>query len=175
MANLYMMCGLSATGKTTYAKYMAEMYKMRYVNPDELYAVFNGDECKRQHKFEVWQTLYQIVHCAEVDNASIMIDTNCLTKAQREEIRTRFPGFDNYYLIVITADEEKQRQWNANRHRVVPKDELKRQASVVEWPDFDDYKKGWDEITYFRNIEKDFSCYKRISNGVIRDIIKEDK
>ena len=68
MATLYMMCGLSANGKTTFAKSFAKMNHIRYVNPDELYAVFNGDECNRNHKFEVWQALYQIVYCAETDN-----------------------------------------------------------------------------------------------------------
>ena len=44
MATLYMMCGLSANGKTTFAKSFAKMNHIRYVNPDELYAAFNGDE-----------------------------------------------------------------------------------------------------------------------------------
>ena len=58
MATLYMMCGLSANGKTTFAKSFAKMNHIRYVNPDELYAVFNGDECNRSHKFEVWQEFW---------------------------------------------------------------------------------------------------------------------
>ena len=122
------------------------MNHIRYVNPDELYAVFNGDECNRCHKFEVWQTLYQIVHCAEMDNADIIIDTNCLTLGQREEIRSRFPHFDNYQLMVIIANVENSKEWNSKRHRVVPQQELERQARIVDWPNLTDHYNGWNNI-----------------------------
>lgn len=153
------------------------MNSTRYVNPDELYAVFNGDECNRAHKFEVWQTLYQIVHCAEMDGVDIIIDTNCLTFEQREEIRSRFPGFNNYQLIVIIASVENSREWNSKRHRVVPQQELVRQACIVDWPSLLDNNRGWRKIEYYFNDGTFFTKYREIYDGEDHDLRpkKEDK
>ena len=170
MATLYMMCGLSANGKTTFAKSFAKMNHIRYVNPDELYAAFNGDECNRSHKFEVWQALYQIVYCAETDNEDIIIDTNCLTFGQREEIRSRFPYFDNYQLIVIIASVENSKEWNSKRHRVVPQQELERQARIVDWPNLTDHYNGWNNIRYYYNDGSLFTKYREIYDGEDHDL-----
>ena len=170
MATLYMMCGLSANGKTTFAKSFAKMNHIRYVNPDELYAVFNGAECNRSHKFEVWQALYQIVYCAEMDGADIIIDTNCLTLGQREEIRSRFPYFDNYQLMVIIASVENSKEWNSKRHRVVPQQELERQARIVDWPNLTDHYNGWNNIRYYYNDGSLFTKYREIYDGEDHDL-----
>lgn len=88
------------------------------------------------------------LHCVELDNADIIIDTNCLTFLSERRNQKSF-HFDNYQLMVIIASLENSKEWNSKRHRVVPQQELERQARIVDWPNLTDHYNGWNNIRYY--------------------------
>lgn len=142
-SHFYLICGLSGSGKTTFAKEYAKDMSYLYVNPDEIYALYNGDECIRNHTFEVWQTLYNIIHAAEIDGRSVVVDTNALTVNQRSQFFEWFPNFNIYSCIVIEATKEQRRENNAKRRRVIPDYKMDEMEACYEFPTLEE---GWHEI-----------------------------
>lgn len=155
---LYLVCGLSGNGKTTYAKKYKE--DTLYVNPDDIYALYNGDECNHSHTFEVWQTLFNIVHIAEQDQRDVIIDTNALTVKQRSQFFEWFPYFNNYICISIEATKGQRRENNKKRKRVIPDFRMDEMEAMYEPPTLEE---GWDEIyTFINDGNGDF--YLKINN-----------
>lgn len=80
MAKMYLMCGLSGVGKTTFAKKFAEENNLVYLGIDEEYARINGDECIHENTFRVWISFYEKIHSLEVAGIDCIVDTNAITK-----------------------------------------------------------------------------------------------
>ena len=100
MANMYVMCGISGSGKTTFSKEFAKKHKLKYIGIDDYYALINGDECIHENTFDVWISVFHELHEAEMNNINCIVDTNCLTYAQRMQFIEWFPTF-NHHLIYI--------------------------------------------------------------------------
>lgn len=112
----YLVCGMCGSGKTTYAKPFAYENGFRYINPDDFYALYNGDERRHEHEFEVWMTIFRVLHEAEQDGVSCVLDTNALTASNRSQFLDWFPGFD-HHLIYISAPIRNCRANNRKRDR----------------------------------------------------------
>jgi len=146
---LYMMCGVSGSGKTTFAKRFAENIGLRYINPDNFYALYNGDECEHKHEFEIWMALFRALHMAEQDGVDVMFDTNAPSVVDRTQILDWFPGFE-HHLICVTAPDEVCKRNNKSRRRVIPDEvmeEMLRDFCVPDWRK----ERRWQSITYLRN------------------------
>ncbi len=148
MPKLYLICGLSGTGKTTFSKDLAQQLNIVRVSPDDIYAMFNGSDTDRRNKFEVWQTLFLIINTALKNNRDIIVDTNAVTKQQRAEIVGWFPEFEKH-LILIEAPEELRRKNNKQRSRVIPEKNMDRMLAKYERPEPNE--EGWETITYLFN------------------------
>ena len=150
MPKLYLVCGLSGTGKTTYSQELAKQLNIVRVSPDDIYAMFNGSDTDRRNKFEVWQTLFLIINTALKNNRDIIVDTNAVTKQQRAEIVGWFPEFEKH-LILIEAPEELRRKNNKQRSRVIPENNMDRMLAKYEKPTAEE--DGWKSITYLYNAD----------------------
>ena len=153
MAKMYMMCGLSGCGKTSYAKEFAADNNLFYLGIDEFYEWYNGDECICDNTFEVWIEFYQAIHRAEQSGVDIMIDIDAPTFVDRTQMMDWFPGFDEYHLICMTAPERIRRANNSGRRRRVPEDEMDRMLERFEYPrnEFEDSR--WKDILVVNNID----------------------
>ena len=172
MGKMYLMCGLSGAGKTTFAKKFAEENNLTYVSIDDFYkkkanGVYNNDTA-----FEVWIDFFKTIHILEQFRCDILIDTNAPTFVKRQQFIDWFPTFDEYNLIYIDIkNEELRKRNNASRGRIVPADEMERMRKEFEEPVlfFADYdraytcpEKRWDNIIVYRNKNNEF--YKCINN-----------
>lgn len=153
MAKMYVMCGLSGSGKTTYAREFAADNNLFYLGIDEFYEWYNGDECNRANTFEVWIEFYQAIHRAEHNGVDVMIDIDAPTFVDRTQMLDWFPGFDEYHLICVTASERIRRANNSCRRRRVPEDEMDRMLERFEFPrnEFEDAR--WKTIFEAHNLD----------------------
>lgn len=153
MPKMYLMCGCSGAGKTTYSKQFASDHNLLYLGIDDFYAKVNGDECIHTNKFEVWIEFYKAIHEAEVNGIDCIIDTNAITKTHRAQFIEWFPTFE-HHLIYISADEGLRKKNNKQRRRQVPDDVMDRMFAKLEAPYIsEDFK----TIAYIFNINNNFT------------------
>ena len=148
---LYMMCGISGCGKTTYAKKFAREHEVLYLNPDKFYELFNGDERRHYHEFEIWMALFRALHMAMKDGTSVIFDTNSPTYVGRSQILDWFPDFEPH-LIYIEASEELCRSNNAARRRVIPENEMHNMILAFQPPRVGEDDR-WQTMTFLQNID----------------------
>lgn len=149
MAKMYVMSGMSGSGKTYFSRKFAHENGLLYLNPDVFYAAFNGSDTVHEHEFEVWIALFQAIHAAEIDGKNILIDTNAPTMIDRVQFINWFPGFEPH-LINIIAPYELCLQNNHSRERVIPQDQMERMwarqtlADIIMEPQ-------WETVRYYMN------------------------
>ena len=161
MAKMYLMCGLSGAGKTTFAKKFVEKNNLIYLSIDDFYKEYGHGNYDEDTGFNVWIEFFKAIHVFEKYRADILIDTNAPTFVKRQQFIDWFPSFDEYNLIYIAIDDEELRKKNnASRGRVVPMDEMLRMREEFEEPIF--YidgdmthrisEKRWNNIFVYKNI-----------------------
>lgn len=153
---LYLMCGVSGSGKTTFAKKFAEENCLYYLCPDDFYRMFNGDDRIHKNEFEIWIALFRALHMAEQQGRNTIFDTNNPTHVSRLQLLDWFPGFEPH-LIYIEASAELCLANNRSRRRVIPEEEMHRMLSVFEPPTA---YEGWR----YRSV----TVYKNENNHLIR-------
>ena len=150
MAKMYLMCGCSGAGKTTFAKQFAEEHNIKYLGIDDFYALVNGDECIHTNTFDVWIEFYKSIHEAEISNLDVIIDTNAITKSHREQFIEWFPTFE-HHLIYIQASYELRKKNNKSRRRQVPDDVMEKMHVKLQTPLLDEQFKTITIVTNFEN------------------------
>ncbi len=167
---MYLMCGLSGAGKTTFAEKFAEENNLIYLSIDDFYKEYGNGNYDEDTGFNVWIEFFKAIHIFEKYRANILIDTNAPTFVKRQQFIDWFPSFDEYNLIYIAIDDEELRKKNnASRGRVVPIDEMKRMKMEFEEPVkfyFDDSftytftERYWNNIIVYRNVNNNFVLCK---------------
>lgn len=161
--NLIVMCGLPGSGKTTFARDLAERLGFQYIGVDDFYRLMNGDETRHNNKFEVWMTLYRAIHMAERDGRDVVFDTNAPTVTDRSQLLDWFPGFDAT-LFYISALQCQCVQNNKTRRRVIPEDEMERFFRNFQ-PPTEDEDKRWKGVLRFYNMKNQY-YFKDKNTGV---------
>lgn len=166
MGKMYLMCGLSGAGKTTFAKKFAEENNLIYVSIDDFYKEYGHGRYDEDTGFNVWIEFFKAIHIFEKYHASILIDTNAPTFVKRQQFIDWFPTFDEYNLIYIDIkDEELRKRNNASRGRIVPVDEMNRMKKEFEEPvyfsvciptNYTHTERNWDNIIVYKNIDNHF-------------------
>lgn len=165
MGDMYLMCGLSGAGKTTYAKTFAKQKGYTYLGIDDFYAPYYANDKnvydKEEISFNVWIDFYKAIFEAEMRGETVVIDTNAPTAVKRLQFIDWFGKFKNHYLIYIKIDDELlQSENNHSRNRIVPIEELRRMKREFEEPIIMTKDKGrfypkenkWDKIYVMKNI-----------------------
>lgn len=155
MANMYLICGISGSGKTTYAKKLAQEENLVRLDIDEFYEKVNGDECNRENKFEVWIEFFKAIHELEESETDCIVETAGLTAYQRREFVEWFPKF-KHHLIFIDSDKRTRRKNNKSRRRQVPKWRMKQMERIVEKPNLDSSDKLFNSIQILNNSSNTF-------------------
>ena len=155
MAKMYLVTGCSGVGKTTFSKKFAQEKGLLYLAPDDIYQLINGDASIRDNKFEVWITLFQAIHAAEVNGRDCIIDTNALTVNDRDQFLGWFPSFDHHW-VYIEATPELRRQNNLQRTRHVPEEEMDRMSALVQPPRWGHLDKRWRSFLHIYNNNNTF-------------------
>lgn len=152
MAKMYLMCGCSGAGKTTFAKSFAEEHNLKYLGIDNFYELVNGDECLHINSFEVWIEFYKAIHEEEMNDVDVIIDTNAITEVHRAQFLEWFPTFEHHLIYIDTSPELRDKN-NKSRRRQVPDDVMYKMKIRLQVPRTTEHFKT---ITIIRNIENNF-------------------
>lgn len=158
MGIMICMGGLPGSGKTKMVKEFCNQHRdFLYFNPDEYYARINGDECIRDNAFEVWHSLFRDVYTAQRNGRNVVIDTDNLTYAQRNQWVEWFPYFSKHILCFIEEEIDVCIERVNQRRRTIPAEVMEQKALKMEypWPFGETYTKDrqeWDEIYRICNI-----------------------
>ena len=156
MSKMYLMCGLSGVGKTTYAEKFAKENNLVYLGIDDCYAEINGDECIHENQFHAWILFYEKIHSLAVAGLDCIVDTNAITYCHRRQFLDWFPEFDEHHLIFIAADEDLRCENNNSRRRVIPEEAMKKMREDFEYPSLREWGE-WDSIRKIKNNNNVFS------------------
>lgn len=156
MKRMFLMCGCSGAGKTTFAKRFAKKHNLRYIGVDDFYAKVNGDECLHTNVFEVWIEFFKAIHEAEEEGVSCVVDTNAITRCHREQFVEWFPTFE-HHLIYIKAGPALRMINNLSRRRQVPVEEMDKMTERLEVPYSGTECKDWKTIRMIKNENNVFS------------------
>lgn len=172
MGKMYLMTGLSGSGKTTWAKQFCEKHKgdIVYLGIDDFYKAYNGDERIHTHQFEVWINFFEEIHKHELAGNSVLIDTNAITSSDRRQFIDWFPGFSQHNLIAVSTPRYLRRQNNRGRYRVIPEDEMDKMEERAE-SIYDGTVYGlFDNVMTVFNNKNNFDYYNgMMSKGSIED------
>lgn len=173
MPKMYVMCGISGSGKTSLSTKIAKDNNIKRLGIDDFYAKINGDECKHENTFNVWIAFFQEIQNTFINGEDCIIDTNALVWHQRMQFIEWFPNFE-HHLIFIDAPLELQKKNNQSRRRKVPDDVMNKMAEKLQKPTAE-LDKNWDSITYIENKENVFQQPKTIKGNLPYFFNKEIK
>ena len=146
---LIVMCGLPASGKSTYSQWLAESGVFRRVCPDLIRKAFYGDENIQGNGKQVFEYAYNDIKGYGRMGENVVFDaTNTNAQRRKELIKEMRPYFDiiickwfsTPFATCVTRNEERERQ--------VPFDVIKRMALYFQPPTLDE---GFDIVEEIKN------------------------
>lgn len=147
MSIMICLAGLPGVGKTTWAKeFMKRHPDYLYFSPDAYYERINGDDTKRDHTFEIWMAMFRDIHTAELNGKNILIDSDNLTYAQRNQWVEWFPNFDNYFLLYMEEEFDVCMERVSKRRRTIPETIMREKWYKWENPEEAGDAMEWDWI-----------------------------
>lgn len=141
MPKLYIMCGPSGVGKTTWAhNFINENLDMRYVSRDEVrYSMIKDDEEYFSHEKEVFKEFVAIITEALIDGFDVIADATHLNEFSRRKltqaIDMRFTDYEIIYVVVsLGYDECAKRNASREGRARVPETALKNMYRDFRFP-----------------------------------------
>ena len=132
MSKLICLAGLPGVGKTTWAtEFLKKHPDFLYFSPDSYYERINGDECDRADTFEIWMAMFRDIHIAEKNFNNVLIDSDNLTYAQRNQWIEWFPYFDEHILLFLEEDYNTCFDRVSKRRRTIP--EIIMREKMYKW------------------------------------------
>ena len=146
MADLYMLCGIPGSGKSTWVKKHLDKFD-KYVSRDEIrFSMVAEDEEYFSKETEVFKE-----YCLQITENlnkgyNVFADATHINKGSRKKLLDNISGFDNVFCIVIQNPLETTLKRNENRigtRRYVPKSVIRRMHYQFEFPT---HKEGFKTI-----------------------------
>ena len=154
MSIMICLAGLPGVGKTTWAtKFLSYHPDFLYFSPDAYYERINGDDRKREHSFEIWMSMFRDIHIAEMNGNNVLIDSDNLSYAQRNQWVEWFPGFDKRFLFYMEEDFDSCMERVSKRRRTIPELTMREKWYKWENPEEAGDAKEWDLIERIKSGE----------------------
>lgn len=132
MSIMICLAGLPGVGKTTWAaEFLKKHPDFLYFSPDSYYERINGDERDRTDTFEIWMAMFRDIHIAEKNFNNVLIDSDNLTYAQRNQWIEWFPYFDEHILLFLEEDYNTCFDRVSKRRRTIP--EIIMREKMYKW------------------------------------------
>lgn len=151
MGNLYLMCGIPGSGKSTYAKTNKDLRYCKYISRDDIrYSLLkDGDDYFSKEK-QVFRTFIAQINQAILQDRDIVVDATHISRASRAKVLRNLEGrchLDKIICICMTTSVLTCLQRNAMRtgRARVPDKNIKEMAHSFERPCYDE---GFDEIIF---------------------------
>lgn len=146
---LIVLCGLPASGKSTYAEMLAESGQFCRVCPDLIRKELYGDENIQGNGKKVFEIAFNAIQRLGKQNFNAVFDaTNINADRRKKLVEEMRPYFDILILKWFSTPMEKCVERNIHRERQVPLEVL-----VRMWDNFQEPTKeeGWDYIEEIKN------------------------
>lgn len=146
---LIVLCGLPASGKSTYAEMLAESGIFQRVCPDLIRKAFYGDENIQGDGARVFKTAYHDIREYGCLSENVVFDATNINADRRKELVKSMRGyfdiiickyFSTPYILCLARNEERERK--------VPEEVITRMWENFERPTM---REGWDIIEEVKN------------------------
>ena len=139
-----MMCGLPASGKSTYAKELALKYNAVILSSDKLRIEMYDDVNDQQHNEEIFKELHKRIKENLISGKNVIMDSTNINSKRRRAFLSELkniPCVKECYIIATPYEECLKR--NKERDRVVPEEVIKKMYLNWNTPY---WFEGWDNI-----------------------------
>lgn len=145
------MVGLSASGKSTEAAYMAEKLGADVYNADKIREELYGDASIQGDNKEVFHLLYERAKDDVSIGRPVILDNTNITVKDRKRAMNVFRNYDvRFEAVYMDTDIEECKRRNAERERVVPEYVIDRMAERFEEPKLEE---GFWSVSYIYDEE----------------------
>ena len=146
---LIVMCGLPASGKSTYSKWLEESKVFKRVCPDLIRKELYGNENIQGDGKQVFDIAYERIKLNGMFDNNVVFDaTNTTKKTRKELIQKMRPHFDIIICKWLSTPLNICVKRNFSRKRQVPYEVLKRMAENFQKPMIDE---GFDIVEEIKN------------------------
>ena len=146
---LIVMCGLPASGKSTYSEWLAESGIFQRVCPDLIRKDLYGDENVQGDGKKVFSIAhYQMKEIGSVGGNVVFDATNIDRKTRKDLVKKMRPHFDIIICKWFSTPLLTCKLRNAQRERQVPYAVLERMAENFQRPALDE---GFDIVEEIKN------------------------
>ena len=146
---LIVMCGLPASGKSTYSQWLEESGVFKRVCPDLIRKAFYGDENIQGDGKRVFETAYHDIKEYACLGENVVFDaTNINAKRRKELVKEMRPYFDVIICKWFSTPLLTCKLRNAKRERQVPYEVIERMWENFQRPTLDE---GFDLVEEIRN------------------------
>lgn len=136
---LIMLCGISGSGKTTYAKeYIAEHNNTTHLSSDAIRKELWGDESVQDNPVAVFELMQKRTIEALNEGQNVVYDSTALTRKDRASIISKLPKFVRVECHIIWAPIGTCIERDAARERTVGKDVIDRMLKKFQSPYYDE-------------------------------------
>ena len=146
---LFVLCGLPASGKSTYAKELAEKYNANIHASDSIREELSGNINNQNINDLVFKTLHRRVKDDLANGKSCICDATNINYKRRMAFLQELNKIpcEKIYILMATPYEECLKN-NANRDRKVPEEVIERMYKNFHIPY---WYEGWDDIKVIYN------------------------
>lgn len=146
---LIVLCGLPASGKSTYAEMLAESGVFQRVCPDLIRKELYGDESIQGNGKQVFLIAYKRLQQLGQSGNNVVFDATNITHYHRANLVKRMkPYFDILICKWFSTPASICYERNFYRDRQVPSNIIKRMSDNFEEPTMDE---GWDYVEEIKN------------------------
>ncbi len=161
MGDLYLMCGLPGSGKSTFLKTKIKTKETPVIiSRDEIrFALVKPEEEYFSHENEVYTELWKRINEALITKKDVFVDQTSLTPKARQWLLSHVHGYKNANLIWIDENLNTCLERNELRkgtRSYVPRSVIRRMAAQFIEPSLDE---GFDYIFHY-NSEENKIIYK---------------
>lgn len=147
-----MLCGLPASGKSTWAKDNADKLNAEIHSSDKLREELYGDESIQGDSVKLFEELHRRMKKSLEEGSNVIYDATNISKKRRVHFNKEFIKynrevvyFDTHYEICVINDRE--------RKRTVGKDVLTKMFKALQIPT---YAEGWNNINIIHDLFYDW-------------------
>ena len=136
---LYLMVGISGSGKSTYAKELAKTVNGDYLSSDSTRLKLFGDESNQDNNDIVFNVLYNALALSLAMGRDSILDTTGLTTQIRQpaiQIARKYNA--KIVAVCFKTDVKIAKERNSKRDRQVPDNVIDRQYKILEYPTLDE-------------------------------------
>lgn len=164
---LFMMIGISGSGKSTYAQKVADEYVAKIVSSDAIRKEIFGDENVQDHNDIIFQTYNSDIATCLRSGYDVIADATNLTYKSRKATFNAIKDIDCRVVALIQCTPLKDcLDMNSERERTVPNNVIIKQIKCFQIPFFEE---GFDEIVLCnKETTPDHSYWKKIDSIMYR-------